>query len=78
MSDNNEPQEQQNSENNSQAENNQEVNQEESEAESVQNEADESSVFKIFITTDNHLGYKEHDPIRGNDSFDAFDEALQM
>ncbi len=25
--------------------------------------------FNILIATDNHLGYKEKHPIRGNDSF---------
>ena len=36
------------------------------------------SVFKIFISTDNHLGYKENDSIRGDDSFEAFDEVLDL
>ena len=34
--------------------------------------------FKILITTDNHLGYKEQDRIRGKDSFEAFRECLQI
>ena len=34
--------------------------------------------FKILIATDNHLGYLEKDPVRGSDSFDAFEEILQL
>jgi hypothetical protein len=51
-----------------------------SEASKVENEAadDESDIFKIMITTDNHLGFKEGDKIVGNDSFYAFDEALSL
>ena len=33
-------------------------------------------VIRIVISTDNHLGYKERDPIRGSDSFAAFEEVL--
>ena len=33
-------------------------------------------VFKILITTDNHLGFREEDKIVGNDSFYSFNEAL--
>ena len=33
--------------------------------------------FKILLSTDNHLGYKEDDPIRGNDSYASFEEVLQ-
>ncbi|ORD94643.1 MRE11 [Enterospora canceri] len=32
--------------------------------------------MKILVTSDNHLGYSETDPIRGNDSFDTFKEIL--
>ena len=39
---------------------------------------DESDIFQIMITTDNHLGYKEDDKVVGNDSFYSFNEALQM
>ena len=38
---------------------------------------DASSTFKIIITSDNHLGYKEKDPEIGNDSFRVFDEVLE-
>ncbi|KAM0688343.1 meiotic recombination [Conglomerata obtusa] len=34
--------------------------------------------MKIFVTSDNHLGYKEKDSIRGDDSFITFEEALQV
>ena len=30
-----------------------------------------------MISTDNHLGYKEADPVIGNDSFRTFDEMLE-
>lgn len=32
--------------------------------------------LKILIATDHHLGYKETDPIIGNDSFETFEECL--
>ncbi|KAJ3060603.1 Double-strand break repair protein mre11a, partial [Podochytrium sp. JEL0797] len=34
--------------------------------------------FRILVATDNHLGYLEKDPIRGNDSFEAFHEILTI
>lgn len=36
------------------------------------------NTLKIFIATDNHLGYAEKDPVRGNDSFETFEEILQL
>ncbi|EFA85561.1 DNA repair exonuclease [Heterostelium album PN500] len=36
-----------------------------------------SSIMKILVATDNHLGYLERDPIRGDDSFNTFEEILQ-
>jgi double-strand break repair protein MRE11 len=30
-----------------------------------------------LVATDNHLGYLEKDPIRGEDSFVTFEEILQ-
>jgi metallophosphoesterase superfamily enzyme len=33
---------------------------------------------KHKMTTDNHIGYKEKDPIRGRDSFASFEEILKM
>ena len=41
-------------------------------------EPDPLSVIKILISTDNHLGYLEKDPVRGNDSFRAFEEVLEI
>lgn len=34
--------------------------------------------FRILVSTDNHLGFKENHHIQGNDSFDAFEEILQI
>jgi double-strand break repair protein MRE11 len=39
---------------------------------------DPENTLKILITTDNHLGYMEKDPERGEDSFIAFEEALEI
>lgn len=39
-------------------------------------EVNEDDVFNIMIATDNHLGYKENDKVRANDSFAAFEEVL--
>lgn len=39
--------------------------------------SDSDSVISILVATDNHLGYLEKDPLRGNDSFDAFEEILK-
>ena len=39
-------------------------------------EENDPDIFKIMITTDNHLGYKEEDKIVGNDSFYSFNETL--
>ena len=33
--------------------------------------------FKILMTSDNHLGYKEDDNILGEDTFTAFEEILK-
>ncbi|TPX61200.1 hypothetical protein PhCBS80983_g01238 [Powellomyces hirtus] len=38
----------------------------------------DADTFKILIATDNHIGYMEKDPIRGNDSFNSFEEILQL
>ena len=34
--------------------------------------------IRFLILTDNHLGYEEKDPILANDSFEAFEELLQI
>ncbi|KJE92219.1 double-strand break repair protein MRE11A, variant [Capsaspora owczarzaki ATCC 30864] len=39
---------------------------------------DEANIMSILITTDNHIGYLENDPIRGNDSFMTFEEILLL
>ncbi|KAJ1938682.1 meiotic recombination, partial [Linderina macrospora] len=38
----------------------------------------DADTFSILVATDNHLGYMERDPIRGQDSFLAFEEILQL
>lgn len=38
---------------------------------------DESSTIRILVSTDNHVGYLEKDPIRGNDSHNTFDEVMR-
>lgn len=35
-------------------------------------------VIKVLISTDNHLGYLEKDPVRCDDSFRAFEEVLEL
>ncbi|KAJ2724242.1 meiotic recombination [Coemansia sp. Benny D115] len=39
---------------------------------------DDENTLTILVATDNHLGYMERDPTRGQDSFDAFSEILQL
>lgn len=34
--------------------------------------------MKILVTSDNHLGFKETDPIRAEDSFNTFEEVLSI
>lgn len=34
--------------------------------------------IRILITTDNHVGYNENDPIRGNDSWKTFEEITKI
>lgn len=34
--------------------------------------------LRIFVTTDNHVGYNELDPIRGEDAAKSFDEAMSI
>ena len=38
----------------------------------------EDDTIKILLATDNHIGYLERDPIRGRDSFNSFEEVLQL
>jgi len=44
----------------------------------IDGEEPEQDTFKILVATDNHLGYLEKDPVRGDDSFNAFEEILQQ
>ncbi|CAM9132136.1 unnamed protein product, partial [Chrysoparadoxa australica] len=37
---------------------------------------DHANILRILVATDCHLGYEEKDPIRGMDSFAAFEEVL--
>ncbi|KAJ3044688.1 Double-strand break repair protein mre11a [Rhizophlyctis rosea] len=39
---------------------------------------DDPDTFNILLATDNHVGYMEKDPIRGQDSFNAFEEILKL
>ncbi|KAF9988968.1 Double-strand break repair protein mre11a [Mortierella antarctica] len=41
-------------------------------------EGDSEDTFSILVATDNHLGYLEKDPVRGDDSFEAFEEILEI
>lgn len=36
----------------------------------------DDGIFRIMISTDNHLGYMEKDPVRADDSFAAFEEVF--
>ncbi|KAG7399543.1 Double-strand break repair protein mre11a [Phytophthora boehmeriae] len=38
----------------------------------------EGDTLRILVSTDNHLGYAEKDPVRGDDSFRSFREILQL
>lgn len=38
----------------------------------------DDNAFKILIATDNHIGYLENDPVRGQDSFKSFEEILKI
>jgi len=50
---------------------------EEEEDDDEDDELDEDTL-RVLISTDNHLGYAERDPIRGLDSFAAFEEVLAL
>eukprot|EP00804_Cyclotella_cryptica_P027874 CCRYP_003783-RB/>CCRYP_003783-RB protein AED:0.15 eAED:0.15 QI:266/1/1/1/1/0.8/5/1732/878 len=40
--------------------------------------APDENTLRVLLSTDNHLGYLERDPIRGNDSFAALEEVLSI
>ncbi|GMK54803.1 hypothetical protein CspeluHIS016_0113890 [Cutaneotrichosporon spelunceum] len=39
---------------------------------------DQDNCFRILIATDNHLGYAEKDPVRGQDAINTFREILEI
>lgn len=39
---------------------------------------DAANTIRILIATDNHVGYAERDPIRGNDSHTTFNEIMEL
>ena len=45
---------------------------------STNNNAPDENTLRILLSTDNHLGYLERDPIRGDDSFAALEEILHL
>ncbi|RLN37193.1 hypothetical protein BBJ28_00011966 [Nothophytophthora sp. Chile5] len=38
----------------------------------------DADTLRVLLSTDNHLGYAERDPVRGGDSFRTFREILQL
>ncbi len=36
------------------------------------------SKLRVFISSDNHIGYDEKDVVCGNDSFEAFKEVFEL
>ncbi|KAF8726493.1 hypothetical protein AX14_007836 [Amanita brunnescens Koide BX004] len=41
-------------------------------------DAVQEDTIRILLATDNHIGYMERDPIRGQDSINTFEEVLQL
>ena len=41
-----------------------------------QQKREDANTFKILVSSDNHLGYKERDEELADDSFRVFDEVL--
>ncbi|RKP05540.1 Mre11 DNA-binding presumed domain-containing protein [Thamnocephalis sphaerospora] len=39
---------------------------------------EQANTISILVATDNHLGYMEKDPVRGQDSFQTFEEILRI
>ncbi|CAK4031429.1 Double-strand break repair mus-23 [Lecanosticta acicola] len=37
-----------------------------------------ADTIRILISTDNHVGYNERDPVRGDDSWKSFDEVMSL
>jgi hypothetical protein len=44
----------------------------------INRNVDPENTVKILLATDNHIGYMERDPIRGQDSINTFKEILQL
>ncbi|WVQ79525.1 DNA repair protein (mre11) [Cryptococcus sp. DSM 104549] len=46
----------------------------------LEKSADDASIhcFRILVATDNHIGYAERDPVRGQDSINTFREILEL
>ncbi|XP_070184449.1 double-strand break repair protein MRE11-like [Littorina saxatilis] len=44
----------------------------------IPNHHEDTSIFRILIATDIHLGFKHQDPVRGHDSMGTFEEVLQL
>lgn len=44
----------------------------------LDDETDKENTMSILIATDNHIGYLEKDPERGEDSFTTFEEILEL
>lgn len=40
--------------------------------------ADDGNTIRILIASDNHVGYAERDAVRGEDSYNAFREVLEL
>lgn len=37
-----------------------------------------ADTIRILVATDNHVGYAERDPVRGNDSYTTFNEIMEL
>lgn len=44
----------------------------------IRNACNQEDIIRILVATDNHIGYLERDPIRGQDSINTFKEILQL
>ena len=42
------------------------------------NYPDAANTIRILIATDNHVGYAERDPVRGDDSYTTFNEIMEL
>jgi hypothetical protein len=37
-----------------------------------------ADTIRILVATDNHVGYAERDPVRGDDSYTTFNEIMEL